>query len=429
VNNRSINLSEFKQSWRVLLLSVLGIAVSINAVLLYGFGTLVVPFEDTFGWSRSAQQVAISFLYGGAVVGLQAVGWLNKRFGIQRVTVISLLLMAVGYLACTQLIGGSIWTLYLMFAVLPIIGMGALAVTWTQLINLWFVENRGLALAIGLSGTGITAVVAPNMMAWSIEQYSWQAPFVLLACLNLLLIPLSLLWFRLPQEARSATISPQQADASILAVQGISYRDGLGAPKFWICNLALGLVVSAVVGIVTNTIPILRDAGFAMSEAAFIFSFFGLSLITGRLIVGYLLDRLWPPGVAACSLVLPAIGCMIFLSGADSFIWLVAAVVLFGLGAGAEFDIAAFLVARYFGLADYGRLFGFHQGLITVASSLAPLMFAAMYLQSQNYQLLLYYCLAATLLGPLLLLSLGRPPDFSADPVTPQGQSRAMQRQ
>lgn len=417
MHTKRINLFEFKAYWRVLLLSVLGIAISINAVLLYGFGTLVLPFETTFGWSRSAQQVAITFLYGGAVVGLQAVGWLNKLYGIQRVTVVSLLLMSLGYLACTQLIGGSVWTLYLMFAVLPVMGMGALAVTWTQLINLWFVENRGLALAIGLSGTGITAVVAPNMMAWSIEQYSWQAPFVLLAFLNLLLIPVSLLWFRLPQQESSADMQPEQADARALASQGVGFREGLTAPKFWICNLALGLVVSAVVGIVTNTIPILIDAGFAMSEAALIFSFFGFSLITGRLIVGYLLDRLWPPGVAACSLILPAVGCMVFLSGADSFALLALAVVLFGLGAGAEFDIAAFLIARYFGLADYGRLFGFHQGLITVASSLAPLMFAAMYLQSQDYKLMLYYCTVATLLGPLMLLRLGRPPNYKVNPV------------
>ncbi|MBR9909334.1 MAG: MFS transporter [Gammaproteobacteria bacterium] len=417
MSKTQINLAEFKRSWRILLLSVLGIAISINAVLLYGFGTLVGPFEENFGWSRSAQQAAITFLYGGAVIGLQAVGWLNVRFGIQRVTVISLLLMATGYLACTQFIGGSIWTLYLAFALLPIIGMGALAVTWTQLINLWFVENRGLALAIGLSGTGITAAVTPNIMAWSIETFSWQAPFVLLAGVNLLLIPLSLLWFHLPQSKPLVSGKARGDSEHLLPVDGVSFREGFTAPKFWICNLALCLVVSAVVGLVTNTIPILQDAGFASSEAAFIFSFFGVSLIAGRMVVGYLLDRLWPPGVAACSLVLPALGCLVLLSGADSFVLLAIAVALFGLGAGAEFDIAAFLIARYFGLADYGRLFGFHQGLITVASSLAPLMFAVMYSQSGGYDLMLFYCTAATLLGPLLLLWLGRPPQFGARPA------------
>lgn len=67
-NEAAIDFSEFRQGWRVLLLSVVGIAISINASLLYGFGTLVVPLEQAFGWSKSEQQVAITFLFGGAVV-------------------------------------------------------------------------------------------------------------------------------------------------------------------------------------------------------------------------------------------------------------------------------------------------------------------------------------------------------------------------
>lgn len=121
---------------RVLLLSVVGIAISINASLLYGFGTLVVPLEQAFGWSKSEQQVAITFLFGGAVVSLQLVGWFNLRFGMKRITVISLALLSLAYLATTQL-HGSVWSLYLAFAILPLVGMGALAVTWTQLLSLW----------------------------------------------------------------------------------------------------------------------------------------------------------------------------------------------------------------------------------------------------------------------------------------------------
>ena len=94
------DLAELKQGWRILLLSVMGIAISINAVLLYGFGTLVVSFEKDFAWERSAIQIAITFLYGGAVIGLQLVGWLNLRFGLKTVTLVSLLTMAIGYLAC-----------------------------------------------------------------------------------------------------------------------------------------------------------------------------------------------------------------------------------------------------------------------------------------------------------------------------------------
>ena len=113
-NSAAIDFSEFRTSWRVLILALLGIGISINSSLLYGFGTLVVPLEEAFGWSRSALQVAITFLFVGAVISLQLVGWFNLRFGIKKVTAISTCLTVLGYLAATQL-GESIWSLYLAF--------------------------------------------------------------------------------------------------------------------------------------------------------------------------------------------------------------------------------------------------------------------------------------------------------------------------
>ncbi|MGE6661604.1 MFS transporter [Pseudomonas sp. NPDC077408] len=409
----AIDTLEFRQSWKILILAVAGVAISINAALLYGFGTLVVPLGDAFGWSKSELQASITFLFGGAVISLQLVGWFNLRYGMKRVTVVSLLLLSLGYLA-TTLLNGSIWSLYFAFAVLPILGMGALAVTWTQLLSLWYDRNRGLALAIGLSGTGITAATIPPLMAWGIGQWDWRAAFVILALLNLLvLLPLILLWFKVPG---AAGIQSDRA-ADLQKLPGMSFREGMASRKFWTCNLALGLVISSIVGMVTSTVPMLQSRGLSASDANLIFSGFGFSLIFGRMLIGYLLDRVWPPAISAISLALPAIGCAIYLSGTGEFSSLLLAAVLVGFGAGAEFDIAAFLIARYFGLREYGRLFGVHQGLNTVASALAPLLFAYMLSTTGNYNAMLFYSAACCVVGPLLLLTLGRTPRFAASPM------------
>ncbi|WP_028628916.1 MFS transporter [Metapseudomonas resinovorans] len=413
-NEAAIDFSEFRRGWRILLLSVVGVAISINAALLYGFGTLVVPLEQAFGWNKSELQAAITFLFGGAVVSLQLVGWFNLRYGMKRMTVISLVLLSLGYLGTTQL-SGSVWSLYLAFAILPLIGMGALAVTWTQLLSLWYDRNRGLALAIGLSGTGLTAAIIPRLMSWGIEQWDWRATFIILALLNLLvLLPVTLLWFKISDGAGKRG---QDDTSALLELPGLSFREGMSSTKFWTCNLALALVISSIVGMVTSTVPMLQARGLSAAEANLIFSGFGIALIFGRMLIGYLLDRLWPPAVAAFSLALPAIGCLIYLGSTIEFGPLLLAAVLVGFGAGAEFDIAAFLVARYFGLREYGRLFGVHQGLNTVASALAPLLFALLLSRTGTYSAMLVYCLACSLVGPLLLLTLGRVPRFASTPL------------
>ncbi|WP_150304389.1 MFS transporter [Pseudomonas saliphila] len=414
VNNASIDFSEFRTSWRVLILALLGIGISINSSLLYGFGTLVVPLEEAFGWSRSALQVAVTFLFVGAVISLQLVGWFNLRFGIKKVTAVSMSLTVLGYLGATQ-IGGSVWSLYLAFTIIPILSIGNLAVSWTQLLNMWFEKNRGLALAIGLSGTGLAAATIPPLLSWGIGIWGWQSAFIILAMLNLfLLLPLTIWWFSVPKPNRHASEAGKQAAQRSNA--GMTFKEGFTSKKFWICNIALVLVISVVIGMVTNTVPILRDMGLSAEEAGLIFGGFGISLVFGRILVGYLLDRVWPPGISALSLAMPALGCVILLSGTTDFTLLLLAAISFGFGAGAEFDIAAFLIARYFGLKEYGRLFGFHIGLLTATSAASPLLFAAFLSQTGSYTAMLIYCAVCSIVGPLMLLTLGRPPVFEVSP-------------
>lgn len=411
-NTRSvaIDLTEFRRGWRVVLLAMLGLAVAANASLLYAFGALVIPLQNAFGWSRGELQPAISFLFGGAVVGAQMVGWFNQRWGMRRVTVLSLIALCVTF-ALMLLMGRSIWWLYLMCALLPIAGMGTMHITWTHLVNLWFDRNRGLALALMLSGTGLSASLIPSAVTWSAARWGWQAAFLLLALLPLVLVvPLALRWLETPQDRQAA---PKETVVAQAPVSGMAYRDAMRSARFWTINIALAMVVAAMVTMVSNTVPLLRDKGLSAGEASQVFGSFGLSLIGGRVLVGYLIDRLWAPGVAAVALIMPALGCLLLsTTGANQPGILALATLLIGIGAGAEFDIAAYLMARYFGMRDYGRLFGVHVALITIAAALAPWLFGLIYTATGSYTTMLAICGTAFLIGPMLLLPLGRYPSF-----------------
>lgn len=406
-----IDLTEFKNAWRIVVLATLGLAINSNSSMLYAYGAMMVPLQQTFDWARADLQSAVSFMFLGSVVASQIVGWLNMRFGMKRVTIISLCALSLSFIAMTRM-GPSIVTLYLSFFLMSMASMGTMHVTWTHLVNLWFEHNRGLALALVLSGTGLAAMLIPSAVSAVITRWNWQAAFWLLSALPVMLVlPLVLAWMKEPARA-AVRVGGLQAPAAAPAA-GVSLREGVRNPRFWLLNIALSMIVACVVTLVTNGVPLLRDKGLEAVDAARIFGSFGLSLILGRVVVGYLVDRLWAPGVAAVALSLPALGCLLLgTSGAGDTAWLVAGVMLVGIGAGAEFDLAAFLVSRYFGMRDYGRLFGIHLGLITLASTLAPWLFGQLYRSTGSYQATLMVCGPLFLAGGLALLALGRYPTF-----------------
>jgi MFS family permease len=409
-----IDLAEFRRAWRIVVLATLGIAANAAASMLYAFGAFTLPWQQAFGWERSQIQSAIGFLFLGAVPSAQLVGWLNRRYGMKRVTSLSLLALSAAYVAMTQM-GSSITSLYGFLLLLALCSMGTMHVTWTHLVNLWYDRNRGLALALVLSGTGMAAIVIPAAVSALTARWGWQAGVLMLAVLPAgIVLPLVRMWMVEPDLTPDKTGS---ADRPVAAASrgGIPFRTALRSPRYWALNLALSMVVAAIVTMVTSTVPLLRDKGLDAATAGRVFGSFGLSLIGGRVLVGYLIDRFWAPGVAAVAIALPAVGCWLLSGGgAPDTAVLTVAVMLIGVGAGAEFDIAAFLVARYFGLRDYGHLFGVHLALITLASTLAPWVFGQLYKSSGSYTLMLTLCGGMFLGGAMMLLPLGRYPRFDA---------------
>jgi len=83
----------------------------------------------------------------------------------------------------------------------------------------------------------------------------------------------------------------------------------------------------------------------------------GVTLIVGRVIAGYLLDKIFAIYIAIFFLVVPMIGVALLISGAAGW-WPGVAVVTVGLALGAEFDLMAYIVSRYWGIRSFGALYG-----------------------------------------------------------------------
>ncbi|MDT4860921.1 oxalate/formate antiporter family transporter [compost metagenome] len=209
---------------------------------------------------------------------------------------------------------------------------------------------------------------------------------------------------------------PQQAAGIVTEGErsGVSFTVGICTPAFWFLALSLVLVILGIWAMLISIMPMLQDKGLSSSTASRIFGTYGVALILGRLLVGFLMDRWWAPGVACITLAMPALGCLIFLFAEPSIAAMAVATMLVGIGVGAEIDVAAFLVARYFGLRDYPRLFGLLMALLAGGGCFAPYAFGELYDATNSYEPMLWICTVVFTIGPLTLLCMGRYPDLGS---------------
>lgn len=408
--------SEFRRGWTVLVASSLGVAFGASPIPYNSLGPFTLPIADEFGWGRGDVQLAVLWFTIAVVCIVPIVGALADRYGVRRIALLTLAAFGVCF-AAIGLTPGSLVIFYALWFFAGLLGGGSTPVTWTRAVNSWFVVNRGLALAITLLGTGITAAFLPTLTIWLIERFGWRWAFAGISLLPLAVaLPIAIKWFREPPEKAPA------ADGSIAHRNetGVTLREALSNYRFWVMIVSILLVATGIGGTITNLVPLLQDRGFTAIDAGKTAGAIGVSIIFGRLFAGFLMDRFWAPAVVFPMLLLPALACMILMGHNLGVGAATLAAVLVGFASGAETDLVAFMSARYFGLKHYGRIYGVQYAVFGFASGIAPALFGSVYDRTGSYDAILLIAAVAFGVGALLMLTMGRYPVFRpATPDTP----------
>ena len=398
---------EIAQRWPLILATCVGIVSSSFVLPYYTIGALLTPVTEEFGWSRAQFQAAILFSSGLGALTAPVIGWLNDRYGPRRVALPSMLGLSLGFLGASQL-DGQLWMLFAAYGFMALLGAGTIPVTWTRAIATSFFQRRGLALGLALTGTGLCASLAPHYTVWLTGEYGWRGAYIGLALVPLLLAFPMLFFFFKPLGDDSSEANSETNKA--LQAEGVTLGEAVRGYRFWILLLSILFAYQGFSGIGPNLIPSMTDEGFSREQAATVQSVFGMSIILGRVVVGYLVDRFWAPGVASMCLALPAVGAF-FLHGQQSLEVAVLASFLIGFAAGAELDLMAFLAARYFGLAHYAKIYSVLYATLAVCSGTAPMIFAYAYDLTGSYDIGYGIAMGLFLASTIMVLLLGRYPN------------------
>ncbi len=400
-------LDEWKRHWRIGLVALLGSGLSYS-IWINLSSLFVQPMQDAFGWTRGQIGLAHNATLIAALLA-PLTGRLVDRYGVRHVLLIGVTLTALMFIALSQ-VSGSLLHFYLLYAGLAVAGLTTSGITYSRLVCGAFVNSRGLALAIARGGLAIASAAMPLVMFQAMGLWGWRAGIATMGVVMLLLV-VPLVWLWVPasgghtHDERDAGKAPMRRNWQMLASR-----------KVWTLCLAAALAYVPLVTIFSQLQPLLVGKGLPAAQAAGLLGLIGLSALLGATITGVLIDRIWAPWVALAFTLLPCIGFGLLQGMATPSPFVAGlSIMLLGIGYGAEADLLAYMAARYFGLVNYGTIYGLAVLCISVGTSIGVSGIGLAHDHFHSYDIALWAAMGISMLSGLLYLSLGPYPPGDAD--------------
>lgn len=383
----------------VLITACCCVFVSFASLVIYTFGIFLKPLAAAFHWSRGELSLAFTFAALTVAVCSPVIGHLLDRYPARRVILPCTVIYGVAF-ASLALLTQHLWHLYLVFVILGVVGNGTTQLGYARTVSLWFDNHRGQALAAVMAGSGLGSMVFPSVAQALISTLGWRAAYAILgAGVLIVAVPLATLFLFEPENIRSSHVA---------AVRTPVAKSIRSAPFLGICG-ALLLFSFATNGLNTHWAAFLTDRGATPARAALILSIAGSAALFGKLSTGYLLDRFRAGRVAALLLSLCALG-FIFVLRPYTWPLAVTSAIAIGIGMGAESDVVPYLLTRYFGLEQFGALYGYTWCVYAVAGAAGPLVMGAVFDSTGSYRIVLLASLGMVVAASLVFATL---PNYS----------------
>jgi len=394
--------SFFRNRWWIVFASVLGLIVGAGSINVFGISVFMKPISDDLGLGRGIISSAAGMTSIISAIASPFFGKMIDKWGIRPVFLPSIILFA-GAVAALSLLQASTSYLYVLFPIVGLTSVGQTPAAYSKAISAWFDKDRGLALGIALAGVGLGTALVPQFSQYLINNFGWRNAYLGLgfAILLLAFIPAAL-FIREPTNGAQTKAERQQPAAS-----GLAFGEAtMGSWRFWALTLAFFFGAASINGVLTHVVPLLTDRGLPVSTAVGALSVSGIAIIAGRIFSGYCLDKIFGPYVAVAFFLCPLTGICLLYSGMSGLVPLIGTI-LCGFGIGAEFDLMAFLVSRYFGMKSFGALYGLMFGISQIGNAVGSNIMGWSFQLLHSYAPAFVLFVAALVVTCLLFLPLG----------------------
>jgi predicted MFS family arabinose efflux permease len=322
-------------------------------------------------------------------------GFLLDHFGARRITIAGCLALAGGLFLSGHVT--ALWHLYICFGLVLAAGFTFTGmVPHVFLISEWFSSNRASAIGVVFAGSGLGIMALAPLSEWLISSYGWTRTFEAYAAVVLVvLLPAVWIFYRPgPYAARHRSHSGKSADdkqwTASLALKSL---------QFWMLFMARVGAASGTTVIVTHQVAHVVEIGYSRLLAATIFGLAGLTSSFGRVVFGFIADRLSRQAAYTLNILmtLVGVGALMILSDPSQTWLLYVYVIFFGIGFGSRAVIFSALTADIFSGKGFGSILGYSTVAVGVGGALGSWLGGLFYDLSGSY--IISFALSALLLS------------------------------
>jgi len=374
---------------------------------LYSWSVFVRPLLAAFPGSTSTQ-VSLPFTIALAVFSVTMVfaGLWQDRSGPKTVATAGGLVLGLGNILASQV--ARLELVYATYGVLGGIGIGLAYVCPIAACIKWFPDKRGFVSGLAVAGFGagsfFYAQFANYLIGLGSPESSWRQAFIILGTIYLISILAGAQLLRNPPSGwLPAGWSPSQSSAKAM-MSGHTWKEMVKTRTFYKLWTMFAFAASSGLMVIGHLSPFGQESGLMAAEAATIVGVLALFNGAGRIIWGFVSDRIGRQRTMLAMFVLNATIMFLLREMGGTIFLLATAAAIVGFCFGGTLAIFPSATADSFGTKYLGVNYGLMFTAYGVAGIIGPMIGALVHDVSGTY--VYAFLVAATLSVMSSILSL-----------------------
>lgn len=349
--------------WKIVLACffTMFLAFTINGSLA---GIFVIPVTKDLGITRGQFMLYATVTNIIGMIFAPFAGQMLSKKDLPKIMIFAAFLDGLSYIGFA--LAKNITSIYIFAAIIGISGPCLTILPLSILITSWFNSKRGFAMGLAMTGSSLGAFVLSPLSNILINNFGWRFAYVVLG-LSIIIILSPLIFFIIKKTPKDKGLVPYTealpngsmagAGKAGLSIEGYTLKQISLSPSFIFYLLASFLLFFITTCGAATTVPYLISLGIDGTKAAGIFGLSMGFLAVGKILLGYLFDKIKLITTIAIGIIcfILSVLCLIY---AKNPIFIAGFIAFYILGGSLSTVAPSYATAQLYGIKEYGKIYG-----------------------------------------------------------------------